>query len=472
MSNCLQCETSKSESTQEVVGKCSISVIKTVTSFNSGLIVVITANCVTQKLFITTTSDGLTSKEDDRIQEYVKAIKMKMSTNIIRHKNNITPTETVMYYKYKRETTVPYNTDSLENNTESRPEDNSETDSSEEDSSEDNAEFSSEDNTESSEDEIEYNIESDAKTDLHSNHYSDNGTANLSSISKSNSVRGNKMRSRSCSRSRSRSRSPCNDNINKSRPSTVKTTTRPIRYQTRSATGALSYQTKTTALPKLNRRRSTSPIKITYYDNTETKYIDEGCRLFKVLSRLEAEEARIRLEKYRTKAIWNGKRRCEKRRMAKLEKTGPDVIMKRKVLDKLTELGELIERSLSNAATLHSLDNSSRQKSHRNFNPDYVSQLKPGSVKPASLLLCIQEGTSLVIRGVEHVIPLGYAILFDGDVEHGGASYRFSNVRVHMYFNVDAVPTPVNELFPAQLIQAPRVVISLQGASTIIVSTH
>ena len=148
MSNCLQCETSKSESNQEVVGKCSISVIKTVTSLSNGIIADITANCKTKKLFITTTSDNISSKENDLIQGYVKAIKMKMCTNIIRLTNNITPTETIMYYKYKRETTVPNNTDSSEDNTESSSEDNSETDS-----SEDSTESNSEDNTESSEDE-------------------------------------------------------------------------------------------------------------------------------------------------------------------------------------------------------------------------------------------------------------------------------------------------------------------------------
>ena len=131
ISDCLQCETIKSEFTREVVGKCSISVIKTVTSLNNGIIADITANCKTKKLFITTTSDNITSKEDDLIQGYVKAIKMKMCTNIIRLTNNITPTETIMYYKYKRETTVPYNTDSSEDNTESSSEDSSETDMSE-----------------------------------------------------------------------------------------------------------------------------------------------------------------------------------------------------------------------------------------------------------------------------------------------------------------------------------------------------
>ena len=134
--------------------------------------------------------------------------------------------------------------------------------------------------------------------------------------------------------------------------------------------------------------------------------------------------------------------------MAQLRNAGPDAIMQRKIIDRLIEMGELNDRSLSNATTLHSLKNTPGQKYHRDFNPESVSQLKPGSIKPASLLLCIQEGTSLVIRGVEHVIPLGYAILFDGDVEHGGASYRFFNVRVHMYFNVDAVPAPDNILFP------------------------
>ena len=71
------------------------------------------------------------------------------------------------------------------------------------------------------------------------------------------------------------------------------------------------------------------------------------------------------------------------------------------------------ERNLSNATTLHSMENTPAQKYHRDFNPGSVSKLKPGSIKPASLLLCIQEGTSLVIRGIEHVIPLGFAILFN-----------------------------------------------------------
>ena len=88
-------------------------------------------------------------------------------------------------------------------------------------------------------------------------------------------------------------------------------------------------------------------------------------------------------------------------------------------------------------------------------------------MKPASLLLCIEEGTSLVIRGIDYVIPLGFAILFNGNVEHGGAAYRLFNVRVHMYFNVDAVPAPYNIIFPIRKSPIKRVVISIKGTKSI-----
>ena len=55
--------------------------------------------------------------------------------------------------------------------------------------------------------------------------------------------------------------------------------------------------------------------------------------------------------------------------MAHLREVGPDLILQQNIVNKLTEMGELNERNLTNATTLHSIENSPAQKYHRDFNP-------------------------------------------------------------------------------------------------------
>ena len=148
------------------------------------------------------------------------------------------------------------------------------------------------------------------------------------------------------------------------------TTREASKYQTRSATGASPYPTEPVSLTDAIQKPPPVPLSIRYYsDDVEIQSINDGCKLNKLLSIVEANEAKGRLEKYPTQAIWNGTTYCTKRRMASLRKIGPAVIMQQKIVNKLTEMGELDERNLSNATTLHSMENTPAQKYHRDFNP-------------------------------------------------------------------------------------------------------
>jgi len=152
-------------------------------------------------------------------------------------------------------------------------------------------------------------------------------------------------------------------NVNKSK---CRATTREAStYQTRSATGALPYPTEPISPTNVIKQPPPIPLSIRYYsDDVESQSIDVGCKLIKLLLIETANEARARLEKYPTQAIWNGTTYCTKRRMASLRKIGPAVIMQQKIVNKLTEMGELDERNLSNATTLHSMENTPAQKYH------------------------------------------------------------------------------------------------------------
>ena len=95
-----------------------------------------------------------------------------------------------------------------------------------------------------------------------------------------------------------------------------------------------------------------TPLKTCYYsDDIDNQEIDEGTKLIKLLTHEEAYEARKRLREYKTIAIWNGTSYCSKRRMAPLQEDGPNLILQQKIVDKLTEMGKLNERTLTTATT-------------------------------------------------------------------------------------------------------------------------
>ena len=70
---------------------------------------------------------------------------------------------------------------------------------------------------------------------------------------------------------------------------------------------------------------------------------------------------------------------------------------------------------------------------------------------PASLLLAVQKDTYLWIRGTRQHVPVGWAILIEGNVAHAGDAYSIFHVRVHAYLEVDDVLAPDNQVFPLPL---------------------
>ena len=52
----------------------------------------------------------------------------------------------------------------------------------------------------------------------------------------------------------------------------------------------------------------------------------------------------------------------------------------------------------------------------------------------ASVVFSIMNGTKLVIKGKEHKIPPGAALVFAGCLPHNGAAYDRENIRFHAYY--------------------------------------
>ncbi|KAE8979410.1 hypothetical protein PR002_g24422 [Phytophthora rubi] len=92
------------------------------------------------------------------------------------------------------------------------------------------------------------------------------------------------------------------------------------------------------------------------------------------------------------------------------------------------------------------------QEAHQDFSTADMAlteATRPGGV-PASVIFALQPGTGLrVYTGCfDHKddskatilnIPVGYCVLFRGDLIHNGIAYRVSNYRIHCYLNYEGV---------------------------------
>ena len=98
-----------------------------------------------------------------------------------------------------------------------------------------------------------------------------------------------------------------------------------------------------------------------------------------------------------------------------------------------------------------------QQKLHWDYDPNLLQCRPRGVWKPASVILALQEGCRIVVWDVAvggpvsvH-IPPGCMLVFDGDVVHAGSWYVSSNVRVHVYLDVDGMERAPNHTWMSQL---------------------
>lgn len=55
---------------------------------------------------------------------------------------------------------------------------------------------------------------------------------------------------------------------------------------------------------------------------------------------------------------------------------------------------------------------------------------------PYSVLVALEEGSSVYVKDVKVPLPCGCALIFRGDVVHSGSEYKYDNIRFHMYMDV------------------------------------
>lgn len=70
---------------------------------------------------------------------------------------------------------------------------------------------------------------------------------------------------------------------------------------------------------------------------------------------------------------------------------------------------------------------------------DYYSMRSHGkvpSVSPYSVLIALEEGSSIWIGLNEIHLSAGTAIILRGDTIHSGSAYEYDNIRYHIYMDV------------------------------------
>ncbi|OWY99948.1 hypothetical protein PHMEG_00028965 [Phytophthora megakarya] len=93
---------------------------------------------------------------------------------------------------------------------------------------------------------------------------------------------------------------------------------------------------------------------------------------------------------------------------------------------------------------LRSLRGGNEQEPHQNYPPSVLEAQRPKGHIPASMIFAFQENTKLkVFEGCFAVrddskarvidIPVGFCVIFRGDLIHCGASYSSTNYRIHCY---------------------------------------
>ncbi|KAG1710686.1 hypothetical protein DVH05_013411 [Phytophthora capsici] len=93
---------------------------------------------------------------------------------------------------------------------------------------------------------------------------------------------------------------------------------------------------------------------------------------------------------------------------------------------------------------MHSAPGGNEQESHQDYPAHVIDQAKKKKRFPASMVFSIDEGTKLRVydgctetkdEGASRVltIPVGFCVIFRGDLIHNGMPYSTANYRIHCY---------------------------------------
>eukprot|EP00603_Paraphysomonas_imperforata_P005138 CAMPEP_0114435292 /NCGR_PEP_ID=MMETSP0103-20121206/12751_1 /TAXON_ID=37642 ORGANISM="Paraphysomonas imperforata, Strain PA2" /NCGR_SAMPLE_ID=MMETSP0103 /ASSEMBLY_ACC=CAM_ASM_000201 /LENGTH=224 /DNA_ID=CAMNT_0001605305 /DNA_START=17 /DNA_END=688 /DNA_ORIENTATION=+ len=104
-----------------------------------------------------------------------------------------------------------------------------------------------------------------------------------------------------------------------------------------------------------------------------------------------------------------------------------------KTLEKVKEP----EHIVGGHALIRSLRGCGKQGNHT----DYFSMKSHGKVKgaacPYSVVVALEDGSSLYVGDAKVSLPARSAIIFRGDVSHSGSEYALDNIRYHVYIDVN-----------------------------------
>ena len=185
------------------------------------------------------------------------------------------------------------------------------------------------------------------------------------------------------------------------------------------------------------------------------KSLPAGCRLLQVMPAWQAQHASWQMERL----LQERAAEVEEIRSGQPDKKREQLNVKVADLEVATEFmlpaleqAKLLKGRIrpATANVICSQAGCQPQKVHWDYDPAHVASRKRGVPKPASVILGLQEGCRLIVFDelvggeVLVVVPPGCMLVFDGDVAHAGAWYACSNVRVHMYLDVDGIDRTVN----------------------------
>ena len=118
-----------------------------------------------------------------------------------------------------------------------------------------------------------------------------------------------------------------------------------------------------------------------------------------------------------------------------------------RVIEALNERGVLRGgREPARACVLHSKRGCKRQAFHSDFD---VNAFVGVRVKPCSVLLALEDHTTLHFVSGPVELSRGDIMMFEGDVVHAGSEYiHADNTRFFMYVGIPGVSAPENDTYP------------------------
>ena len=114
------------------------------------------------------------------------------------------------------------------------------------------------------------------------------------------------------------------------------------------------------------------------------------------------------------------------------------------ILRCLNGRGLLRGRLVGDAYVLHSKRGCRAQQLHTDYEASAVRALRR---KPLSVLVALQDGTSLTLKTERVLLNAGDMCTFEGDVMHAGSAYDSHNTRLFMYIPTPLMPAPVDTTY-------------------------